>query len=160
MIMNLKYQKRLAADLMKCGVNRVKIKQSEEVEEALAREDIRELIDEGLIWKAPKKGQRKTEAKKRKKQKKKGRRKGPGSRKGKKGSRYRSKEGWMKKVRSLRKLLKDLRDNEQITRREYQDLYQKVKGNMFRNRKHLLYHLKETGKLKQAKVPRNKAGGK
>ena len=80
-------QKRIAADLMKCGVSRVRIRQGEEVEEALTREDNRGLIQAGQIWCVQKKGTSKFATKVRLEQKKKGRMKGPGKRKGTKGAR-------------------------------------------------------------------------
>jgi len=55
---------------MKCGVSRVRITQSEEVEEALTREDIRGLIQKGMIWSVQKKGTSKFKSKKKLEQKK------------------------------------------------------------------------------------------
>ena len=65
---------------MKCGISRVRIKQTEEVEEALTREDIRGLIQKGEIWSVQKKGTSKFASKKKLEQKKKGRMRGPGRR--------------------------------------------------------------------------------
>jgi len=107
---NLKSQKRMAADILKCGIDRVKIKQDKEVEDALTRDDIRRLIKKGLITKVQKKGTSRLGSKKTAIQKKKKRRIGTGSRKGSKGARTKDKEVWMKKIRALRRLLKELRD--------------------------------------------------
>ena len=54
--MGLNSQKKIAASLLKCGASRIRIKQSKEVDEALTRNDIRELIKKGYIWKEQKKG--------------------------------------------------------------------------------------------------------
>ena len=54
--MNLSTQKRIAAEIMKCGVSRIRIKEDKDVEEALTREDIRNLIKKGLIKRIQKKG--------------------------------------------------------------------------------------------------------
>jgi large subunit ribosomal protein L19e len=156
-------QKRIAAGLMKCGVSRVRIKQTEEVEEALTREDIRGLIQKGVIWSVQKKGTSKFASKKRLVQKKKGRMRGPGRRKGTKGARKNDKTKWIEKVRPLRKLLADLRENGQISREDYGMLYRRVKGGFFRNKKHILYYMKENDILKTSKKearPSKKASAK
>jgi len=53
--MDLSSQKRIAADVLKCGITRVRItadgEAMKEVEEALTREDIRALVRKGLIKK-------------------------------------------------------------------------------------------------------------
>ena len=137
--MDMGSQKRIAARIMKCGVSRVRIKPSEEVEEALTREDIRGLIQKGMIWSIQKKGTSKFASKKKLEQKRKGRMRGPGRRKGTKGARKNDKTKWIEKVRPLRRLLAELRENGQIGRQDYGVLYKRVKGGFFRNKKHLLY---------------------
>ena len=71
--MNLKSQKKIASRILKCGLNRVRIEASKEVEEALTREDIRGLIRKGLIKKMQKRGASRAGAKRRLVQKKRGR---------------------------------------------------------------------------------------
>ncbi len=129
----------------------MKIKQDKEVEEALTREDIKRLINKGLITKIQKKGTSRLGAKKTREQKKKKRRKGPGSRKGSVGARKKKKELWMKRIRALRRLLKELRDQGKIEKKTYTKLYLMAKGNMFRSKKHLLNYLKENSLLKSKK---------
>lgn len=155
--MSLASQKRIAAKILKCGVSRVKIEVVKDVEEALTREDIRNLIKKGLIKKVQKKGQSKAKTKKVRLQKKKGRRKGPGSRKGGKSARNPRKQAWIKKVRPLRRLLTELRDNKQIKKTDYRKFYLKIKGGMFRDKKHLLLYLKEH-ELLLAKPKKAKTG--
>lgn len=155
--MSLASQKRIAAKILKCGVSRVKIELAKDVEEALTREDIRNLIKKGLIKKVQKKGQSKAKTKKVRLQKKKGRRKGPGSRKGGKSARNPRKRAWIKKVRPLRRLLTELRDNKQIKKTDYRKFYLKIKGGMFRDKKHLLLYLKEH-ELLLAKPKKAKTG--
>lgn len=153
--MNLSSQKKLAARILKCSVHRVKITQTKEVEEALTRNDIKALIRKGLITKIPKKGISRTGAKTIAKQKKKGRKKGIGRRKGGKGARTPKKTKWMKSVRSLRKLLKELRAAGKIERKVYAKIYRKVKGGEFRNKKRLLLYLKEHELLKTKSGAKN-----
>ena len=158
--MDLSSQKRIAADVLKCGITRVRItadgEAMKEVEEALTREDIRALVRKGLIIKVQKKGTSSAGARKIRKQKSRGRRKGTGSRKGRMGAREPGKPAWMKKVRALRALLRGLKESGSITNDVYRDFYMKVKGGMFRNKKHLLYYLKDHELLKKRKKPEKK----
>ncbi len=57
----------------------------------------------------------------------------------------------MDKVRPLRKLLRELKDSGKLDRNNYRKLYSAVKGGAFRNKKHLLYYLKERELLKKVK---------
>ncbi len=154
--MNLKSQKRIAARILKCGLGRVTVESTKEVEEALTREDIRGLIRKGAIKKLQKKGSSRAAAKKRLVQKKKGRMRGTGKRKGSKGARTSSKRVWIKKVRAIRTFLRKLRDSGQITRSIYRKQLLMVKGGAFRNKKHLLYYLKEHELLKKPEKIRPK----
>jgi large subunit ribosomal protein L19e len=155
--MPLKQQRMIAANLMKCGASRVRFVSEAEVAEALTREDIRALIAKGAIYKIQKKGTSRGHAREILRQKKRGRRRGPGSVKGKWGSRNPSKEAWMETIRPLRRMLRELRDAGQITRKDYRILYGKAKGGMFRSRKHMMLHLKEEELLKtgvtEKKIP-------
>lgn len=136
--MKLTSQKRMAADIMGVGKDRVWIDpdEQERVDEAITRQDIRNLIEGGTIKKKPKKGTSNARAKKNKKQKKKGRRKGHGSRKGKKTARKDSKTEWVETIRAIRKKLKEMR-GEEITKEQYRKLYDMAKGGFFRDTKHL-----------------------
>ncbi len=149
--MDVKFQRRLAAEILKCGEERVWIDPNalDEVKEAVTREDIRMLIKRGLIQKKQKKGTSRVRANHIKMQKEKGRRKGPGSRKGKKYARYPRKLRWMKNIRAIRATLKELRDSGQIDRHTYRRFYLLAKGGTFRNKNHLLMHMKAEGYLKE-----------
>ena len=146
--MNLSTQKRIAAEIMKCGVSRIRIKEDKDVEEALTREDIRNLIKKGLIKRIQKKGTSRVHARAILRQKKRGRRRGAGSKKGKA---HVGKTGWMSIVRAQRAMLKEMRESGSIKSREYRILYGRVKGGMFRNKKHLLSYMKEHDILKVKK---------
>ncbi len=137
--MNLRSQRRMAAEVLNVGKNRVWIdpENVEEVSEAITKQDIRNLIESGAIKKKKKKGTSKGRSRKNKKQKKKGRRKGHGKRKGSKGARKKQKDDWKEKIRAIRSELKEKRDNEEITKSQYRELYKKAKGGFFRNKKHM-----------------------
>jgi len=146
--MNLREQKKMAARVMKCGVSRVRVTSTKEVQEALTRNEIRDLIKKGVIKKIQKKGQSSVRSKKIKLQKGKGRRAGEGRRKGTHGARNPKKRVWIKTVRGQRKFLTELKTKGQITVTDYRTLYRKVKGGMFRNKSHMLFYLKDQEILK------------
>ena len=111
--MNLSYQKRVASGILKCGVHRVWVDDSPEVQEriseAVTREDVRLLVVQRFIRKHQKKGISRGRAKAMANQRSKGRRRGHGSRKGHGGARTPKKGAWMTRVRALRKELSSLR---------------------------------------------------
>ena len=141
--MNLGKQKELVSRALKTSKYRVKfnIKTDEEkkrVKEILSREDAKALFEEKIVTKKPIKGISRTRANKRLSQRKKSRQMGAGSKRGTKNARFPKKEKWMIKIRALRKYLKNLKDNERITKEVFRDLYRKSKGNFFRNKNHMI----------------------
>lgn len=143
--MNLSNQRRLAADVMGIGVHRVWLdpEASEDISSALTREDIRKLIEEGKISKKRIKGVSRGRARKLHETRAYGHRKGHGSRKGAKGARRPRKEQWIKRIRALRKHLRELRDNNIIDVSMYRKLYRKAKGGEFRSKAHLDAHIQQ-----------------
>lgn len=141
--MKLSNQKRIAAQLLKVGTNKVHFKEDklEEIKEAITKFDIKGLINQKIITIKKTKQQSKSRTRKIKKQKKKGRRKGKGSRKGKKTTRNPKKATWMAKVRTQRKYIKELKDKDSITNEVYKELYKMVKTNFFRSKRHIKLHL-------------------
>jgi large subunit ribosomal protein L19e len=133
-VSDLKAQKRLAADELDVGKNRVWFdpEAQGEIADAITREDIRELIDEGVIdTSSDKGGNSRGRARERNEKRAYGHRKGPGSRKGKKGAREASKENWQSRIRAQRKRLRELRDEGDLDRSDYRDLYGKASGGEF-----------------------------
>ncbi len=149
--MDLKMQKRLAADILDVGKERVWIDpdRTSEISTAITRADVKQLINEGAIKAKPEESTSRGRTKERQKQKDKGRQSGPGSRKGAKEGRKPRKEEWMSKVRALRDRLKELRDEGKIDSSDYRDLYKKVNGNSFRSKSHLNTYLKNKGILEE-----------
>ncbi|HEC95199.1 MAG TPA: 50S ribosomal protein L19e [Thermoplasmatales archaeon] len=150
---DLTNQRRMAASILKCGVNRVWMDQdrNEEIARAVTRRDIRLLIAGGAIKKKPVVGISKGRKRHLKRQKEKGRRRGPGSRKGAAFARLPRKRRWIATIRPLRTYLKQLRDENRIDRRTYRVYYRKAKGGEFRSREHLRSHLIADGILKEGK---------
>ncbi|MFQ5818586.1 MAG: 50S ribosomal protein L19e [Candidatus Heimdallarchaeota archaeon] len=150
-MVDLRPQRRIAARIMKIGENRVQIDPEFiwDVELALTREDIKKLIADKVIRAKQKKGISRARVKKQILQRRKGRRRGHGKRKGKKTARLPRKKRWIDKVRPLRRYLKGLRDEGIIDRRSYRQFYLRVKGNSYRNLRHLKLALNEAGVLKR-----------
>ena len=141
--MNLTTQKRLAASILKVGVNRVWI-DPEEIE----GDSVRQLIDQGIIKAKPEKGISSYRSKKIKEQKAKGKRKGRGSIKGAKKARNPKKKVWMRTIRALRGELKDMRDADQIDPTTYRKLYKMAKGGAFKSKSYMKSYARDHELLK------------
>ena len=131
--MNVNAQKRLAAEILKCGENRVYFEPDfiDDVSMAITREDIRNLIKNKIISKRKKIGISRYRTNLNLKKKQKGRARGIGSRKGKKTARSPPKRNWINRIRPLRRELKKLRNTKQIEVSVYRKLYLKAKGGAF-----------------------------
>ncbi len=136
---NLASQRRIAASVLKCGVNRVWFdpEQNSEIENAISRDDLRKLVDDGVIRAHPKKGVSRGRARARIAKRSYGHCKGPGRRKGAKGARTPSKRVWIQKIRAIRKVLVELRDSGDLERRYYRILYRRAAGGQYRNVAHM-----------------------
>lgn len=143
-------KKRLAAQILKVGINRVWIDptRAEDVSTAITREDIKRLIENGTIRAKPEHGTSRGRFRKLAVKRRMGRRGGAGSRKGAKRARLPKKANWIKTVRPLRLRLRELKKGGIIGPREYRRLYRMVKGGAFKSKGHLEAHLKERGLLK------------
>ena len=149
--MDLKNQRRLAAEILGCGENRVWIDPTrmEDVAEAITRKDVRALINSKAIKAKQKSGISRSRAKYRLEQKRKGKRRGHGSRKGAKKARTPKKRAWINTIRPIRARLREYRDQEKIDTATYRKLYRRAKGGMFRSKVRFEAHLKSEGLLKK-----------
>jgi len=136
---DLANQRRMAAEVLEIGVNRVWLdpEASKDISAALTREDIRKLVGEKKISARAIQGVSRGRARKVDEARKYGHRKGHGSRSGAKGARMPRKAQWVKKIRALRKRLNELKENKTIDVPTYRKLYNKAKGGEFRSRAHL-----------------------
>jgi len=143
-------QRRLAAKILSVGVNRIWIdpERAADVEAAISRDDIRRLIHDGVIRARPERGVSRARARERATKRGMGRRRGIGSRRGAKKARLPRKGAWIRTVRPLRAMLRELRDDGAIEAKDYRRLYRMVKGGAFKSRAHLETYLKERGLLK------------
>src|SRR6056297_1083104 len=131
---DLSAQKRLAADILDVGENRVWLDpgEQEEIAEAITRDDIRELVDEGIIRAKDAKTNSRGRARERAEKRSYGHQTGAGTRKGKSGARQNTKDDWKARIRAQRARLKELRDDEDVLdATEYRTLYNKSSGGEF-----------------------------
>lgn len=143
----LDVQRRLSARILKCGTNRIKFdtESLEEIKEAITKNDLRSLINNGIISKKATKSTSRFWARERKSQKSHGKQKGYGSRKGRKTARNHPKTAWMNRVRLQREFLKSLRNSKTISSTNYHELYMKSKGGFFRSLRHMKLYVAEKG---------------
>lgn len=153
--MDVKYQKRLATEILDCGKDRVWIDDTmlDEVIEAITREEVKKLINSDIIKKKPKEGNSRGRQRHKEKQKKKGSRKGYGKRKGRKTARESPKDSWKKRIRSIRKELKHLRDEGYLDSSIYRQFYNKANGGTFENKSDMILHLKMEGLIDEDYEP-------
>ena len=130
---DLSAQKRMAADVLDVGKNKVWLdpERQGEIAEAITRADVRDLVDEGAIRAEEPKGNSRGRARERQEKRAYGHRKGQGSRKGTAGGRENEKQKWVSAIRAQREKLRELRDDGTISRSTYRELYDRASGGEF-----------------------------
>jgi large subunit ribosomal protein L19e len=144
--MNLRNQRRLAAEVLGVGARRVAFDEDrlEDIAEAITRDDIRLLINNQAITVKPVKGISRGRARLRKEKKKaSGSGRGHGSRKGTKKSRTPKKKAWIGKIRAIRDELRKMKERKELDEGMYRSLYRQAKGGLFHSRRHLREHVKK-----------------
>ncbi|MDD2655896.1 MAG: 50S ribosomal protein L19e [Candidatus ainarchaeum sp.] len=134
--------KRLAADILCVGVNRIRLDKDNlgKVEEALTRADVRGLVDEGVVYAIPKKAGHRTQDKSRQ---------GRGRRKGNKKARMGGgKSSWMVRIRSQRAYLEQLLGSGELPKAHKRTIYLKIKGGAFKGKAAMKAYLAENRMLK------------
>jgi len=147
MASKLTLQKKLAADILKVGKSRVWLdpdtEKQKELQAAITRADIRKLIQKKSIKALPTKISRPLPAKERKKRKK------TGSRGGRTHARLPGKKRWISTIRPLRSMLREFKDEGQISGVDYRRLYMLAKGGQFRSRSHMRLFMEQNRMLKK-----------
>jgi large subunit ribosomal protein L19e len=130
---DLSAQKRLAADVLDVGKNKIWFDPGRQgdIAEAITREDVRELVDEGAIRAEKPRGNSRGRARERQEKQSYGHQTGPGTRKGKAGARESEKDSWRSRIRAQRERLRELRDEGELSKSRYRDLYDKAGGGEF-----------------------------
>lgn len=141
---DLSGQRRLAAQILKIGQNRVWIdpERMDDVEGAITREEVRKLIHEKVIDSLPEKGVSRSRAKTIREKRRKGRRSGPGSITGAGYAKVTKKEAWMLKIRSLRRKLRELKTSRIIAESTYSQYYRMAGSGRFESIAELERNLK------------------
>lgn len=145
--MNLSTQRRLAAEILGVGENRIWIDPTrvEDIASAISREEIRRFIKEGAIKPLQERGISRGRIRARK-----GKRKRAGSRKGSKYARLPKLLQWPYRIRALRRLLRRLRDEKRISKSTYRKLYRMAKGGAFKSKAQLIRYLESQGLMKKS----------
>ena len=142
---DLTAQRRLAADELDVGANRIWFdpERQGDIADAITREDVRELIDEGVIDSKDAKSNSRGRARERAEKRSYGHGTGAGSRKGKAGGRQDEKTEWQSTIRAQRSTLKELRDEGELDASEYRSLYDQASGGEFDSVADLTRHIEE-----------------
>ena len=148
--MRLTVQKRIAASILKCSPSRVWVdpERLQDVKEAITKQDIRSLVNNGLIVKKQKEGQSHSRIRKNADQRRKGRQKGQGSRKGKATAREEPKITWVHNVRIQRTFARVLKNKNLVSKEDYKMLMGRIKGGFFRSKRHIKIFITERGMVK------------
>ncbi|KAI4291567.1 large subunit ribosomal protein L19e [Pancytospora philotis] len=128
--------RRLASKIFGTGLNKVWLdpNEKEKISAAQTRSQVKALIEENLIIQKPDAHNSRAKARARVIAKKKGRHMGLGKRKGTKNARCSERSIWIKKIRSMRALLKEMKNNGELVGEEYRLVKQQAKGNLFKNK--------------------------
>ena len=138
MPVNLKGKRELVARILDIGANRVRFEPDklDDIADSITREDLRSLVRRGTIWTTRVKGTSRGRARTKQAIRKKSGL-GPGSKKGKKTARMGKKSAYVRKIRSLRRHLKMLKDRNEINGQTYWLIYKKINGSQVRSVSHL-----------------------
>jgi large subunit ribosomal protein L19e len=144
---DLSAQKRMAADVLDCGKNKVWLDPDRQgdIADAITREEVRELVDEGVIQAEEPDGNSRGRARERQEKRSYGHQKGQGSRKGTAGGRENEKEQWKSSIRAQRRKLRELRDDGTLSRSQYRDLYDRAGGGEFDSVADIERHVQNLG---------------
>ncbi|MHB1830273.1 MAG: 50S ribosomal protein L19e domain-containing protein [Candidatus Micrarchaeaceae archaeon] len=144
--MGVIFAKRAAGSILNRGTSAIRIKPDavSEATKALTKDDIRKLIGSGSIYAIKEKHNVSRRAKLNKKARSEGRRRGIGRRRGT--DKARAGTGvWEKKVRSQRRLIKELKLMKKIDTKTFNDFYKHIKGNEYATKATVILHLREQG---------------
>ncbi|EET89869.1 MAG: 50S ribosomal protein L19e [Candidatus Micrarchaeales archaeon] len=143
--MGVKLVRRVAADLLGRGESSIRLKGAsiEDINKAITRDDVRELIKSGKVYALNEKHNLSAYGKETRKKRLEGRKRGPGRKKGTK--KTRAGVEYKKKIRAQRRIIKDLKEKGVIDNSMFKQFYRLVKGGTFQTKVSLINHIKGTG---------------
>lgn len=149
---DLRAQRRLAADVLDVGENRVWFDPDAQgdIASAITRDEIRDLVDAGRIRAEPARGNSRGRARARNAKRAYGHRKGHGTRKGTASARHNDRDDWIDRIRAQRRELKRLRDEGVVTPAQYRAVYNKARGGEFRSVRYMHAYIESTYDLELA----------
>ena len=137
-MVNLRLQRRLAASILKVGAKRVWMDPNEvnEISIANSRKAVRKLIKDNFIFKKKVSMHSRQRARLRKQEVRQGRHTGFGKRRGPADARMPQKVIWIRRQRTLRRLLKKYREKK-VDKHLYHQLYLDCKANQYKSKRNL-----------------------
>ena len=141
-MVNLKLQRRLASSVLGVGLKKVWIDPNEvnEVDLANSRKAIRKLVKDNIIIKKKQTMHCRQRARVRAEENLKGRHNGTGKRKGCRDARMPTKILWIRRQRTLRRLLKKYRESKKIDKHIYHSTYLACKAGTYKSKQNLADH--------------------
>jgi large subunit ribosomal protein L19e len=138
-MVNLRLQRRLASSILGVGKKRVWMDPNEVNEIALAnsRKAVLKLIKDSFVFKKKIKMHSRQRARLRKEERRLGRHTGLGKRRGAAEARMPIKVLWIRRQRTLRRLLKKYRESHKIDKHLYHELYLACKAGQYKSKKNL-----------------------
>ena len=161
-MVNLRQQRRLAAEILRVGKGRVWMDPNEVSEIALAnsRKSVRKLIKDNFIFKKKIQIHSRQRALLRKQERRLGRHTGLGKRRGCSDGRMPQKFLWIRRQRTLRRLLKKYREGKKFDKHLYHQLYLDCKAAIYNSNRNLadcVYKILAKKKLEQKIAEQKKA---
>lgn len=143
--MTIQLTKRLAARILKRGVNAVKIKEIAytEASKAITGEDVRALIKNGSLYTIKKKKNLSLHGKELHKKRLKGARRGTGKKKGT--LKARTGRTYPQHIRAQRRIIKTLKVDSTINNEQFKKFYKLIKGGTFATKSQLINHIIQAG---------------
>jgi large subunit ribosomal protein L19e len=144
-MVNLKLQRRLASSILGVGAGRIWMDPNEVNEIALAnsRKAVSKLVKDSFIIKKKVAMHSRQRARQRHEEVLKGRHTGTGKRKGCREARMPTKILWIRRQRTLRRLLKKYRESKKIDRHLYHSTYLACKAGTYKSKQNLADHIEK-----------------